>query len=129
MRAKTVIPKDTPRVSGQICDRASLPTIFDSLSLAGWFHLSALRSWKSLRVDEPAAPSMLQVSLPSFANIWDYPASDKDSADQLVLGYLSDDHRQAWRICLTSAASTGPYLLRDRMDDAAQAAPGYGERG
>jgi len=72
---------------------------------------------------------MLQVSPPGLADIWDDPSSDKDSADPLVLGGVSDDHGQARGVRPTSPASTGPDLLRDRMDDAAQAPPGYGEHG
>ncbi len=72
---------------------------------------------------------MLQVSVPGLADIWDYPPSDEDSADLLVLGRVSDDHGQARCVRATSAASTGPDLLRDRMDDAAQTPPRDGERG
>jgi len=72
---------------------------------------------------------MLQLSLPGVADIGNYPPSDEDSVDLLVLGSVLHDHGQAWRICLISAASVGPELLRDGMDDAAQAPSGNGEYG
>ena len=72
---------------------------------------------------------MRQVSVPGFADFWDHPAPDENSADPLVLGGVSDDYGQAWRVRSTSAASTGSGLLRDRMDDASQTPPGDGEYG
>jgi len=72
---------------------------------------------------------MLQLSLPGLADIRNDPPSDEDSPDLLVLGRVFDDHGQARRVRATSAASAGPDLLRDRMDDAAQAAPDDGEHG
>lgn len=71
---------------------------------------------------------MLQVSLSGLADIWNYPSSDKNTADPLVLGGVPDDHGQAWRVCTTAAASIRADLLRDRMDDAAQAPPSNGEQ-
>ncbi len=35
---------------------------------------------------------MLQVSLPGFTDSGDYPSSDEDPADPLVLGRVPDDH-------------------------------------
>lgn len=72
---------------------------------------------------------MLQVPLSGLADIWDYPSSDEDSADSLVLGRVPDDYRQARPVRLAPAATAGAALLRDRMDDAAQAPPGNGEYG
>jgi hypothetical protein len=69
------------------------------------------------------------VPVPGLADIWDYLASDEDSADPLVLGRVLNDHGQARRVRSTSAASVGPNLLRDRLDDAAQAPPGNGKHG
>ncbi len=53
--------------------------------------------------------------VPGLADIWDYPPSDEDSADPLVLGRVLNDHGQARRVRSTSAASVGPNLLRDRL--------------
>lgn len=72
---------------------------------------------------------MLRVPLSGFADIGDCPTSDQDSVDPLVLGRILDDHRQARRVRLAAAASVGHFLLRDRMDDATQAAPGNGKYG
>ena len=72
---------------------------------------------------------MLQMPLSGLADSWHCPSSDEDSADSLVLGRVPDDYRQARRVRLAPAATAGPALLRDRMDDAAQAAPGNGEYG
>src|SRR5205814_5815091 len=41
---------------------------------------------------------MRQVSLSGLADIWNYPSSDKNTADLLVLGGVPDDHGQAWRV-------------------------------
>ena len=72
---------------------------------------------------------MLQVPLSGLADIRDYPSSDEDSTDSLVLGRVPDDYRQARRVRLALEATARPGLLRDRMDDAAQAPPGNGEYG
>ena len=35
---------------------------------------------------------MLQMLLSGLVDIWNYPPSDEDSSDLLVLGRVSDDH-------------------------------------
>jgi hypothetical protein len=88
----TGVPQDASPVSVRLCHGGGLPEVFGGLSLAGWVHLPSMRARKILRIGEPTAPPMRQVSAPDFADIWDHSSPDEDSADPLVLGGVSDDH-------------------------------------
>lgn len=60
---------------------------------------------------------MCRLSAPSLDDLRDNPAPDQDSSDPLVLGRLSDNDRQAWRIRFAVAAPTRSVRLRDGLDD------------
>jgi hypothetical protein len=127
--APTSVSQDASPVSVRLCHRGGLREVSGGLSLARWVHLPSMRARKILRIGEPTALPMRQVSAPDFADIRDHSSPDEDSADPLVLGGVSDDHRQAWRTRPASAASTRSVLLRDRVDDASQTPPSDGECG
>ena len=90
--APTSISQDTSPVSVRLCHRGGLPEVPGGLWLARWVHLPSMRARKILRIGEPTAAPMRQVSAPDFPDIWDHSSPDEDSADPLVLGGVSDDH-------------------------------------
>jgi hypothetical protein len=90
--APTGVSQDASPVSVRLCHRGGMPEVSGGLSLARWVHLPSMRARKILRIGEPTAPPMRQVSAPDFADIWDHPSPDEDSADPLVLGGVSDDY-------------------------------------
>ena len=69
-----------------------LSAVLGGLSVAGWLQLSSMRARASLRIGEPATPSVRQVPTPGFADVRDCSSPDEDSTDLLVLGGLPDDH-------------------------------------
>jgi hypothetical protein len=105
----------------------SLPTVPRGLPLARWFRMPPMRTSSSLRIGEPATAAVCRLPLPSLADRRDGSSQDQDLTDALVLGRLSDDHRQARCVCLARTATTGSVVLRDCLDDASQAPPSHGE--
>src|SRR5271157_3538775 len=86
-----------------------------------------MRTSASLRIGEPATAAVCWLPTPSLADRWNCSSPDQDPADPLVLGRLSDDHRQTWCVRLACAASARIILLRNCLDDASQTTPGHGE--
>src|SRR5260370_42426785 len=81
----TSVSQDASPVSVRLCHRGGLPEVSGGLSLARWVHLPSMRARKILRIGEPTAPPMRQVSAPDFADIWDHSSPDEDSPDRLLL--------------------------------------------
>src|SRR4249919_526490 len=81
-----------------------------------------------VRAEWSAAMAVRLVPLPGFRDRWNGSSQLQDAADDVVLGRLSDDDRQAWSVSLALATPARDRPLRDRVDDSAQAASSDGER-
>ena len=127
MGAQTAISQDPAAISKRLRYRGSLRTVPRGLPLARGLPLSALRESASLRAGESTAVAVRRVPSPSLTDSRDGSSPDQDPANPLVLGRLSDDHRQARGFCFALTETTWPVLLRDRVDAASQAPPGDGE--
>src|SRR5215467_3826083 len=125
MGAQTAISQDPAAISKRFRYRGSLRTVPRGLPLARRLPLSVLRESASLRAGESTAVAVRRVSSPSLTDSRDGSSPDQNPANPLVLGRLSDDHRQARGFCFYSDNLVCP--VTRPPDAASQAPPGDGE--
>ena len=70
---------------------------------------------------------MCRLSTPGFGDSGNNPSQHENHTEDLVLGRVPDDDRQARRLGATFAAPAWNPILRDGVDDAPQVPAGYGQ--
>src|SRR3990172_11615692 len=82
-------------VSAGVRDRRGLPEVPGGLAVGRGIRLSRMRAPACLRPAEAKTLAVRLLSAASLPPIWDGPAQHENAVDNLLLGRLSEDHRQA----------------------------------
>ena len=116
------------RIGGQIQDRAGVSGLFVEAALAGGIRLSTVRHAVGLD-DQPEPAGVCGMPVPGVINGRHDLSGYAKTADAVVPGDLVGNHPEEWRQCAGPATDPGVGQLRDRLDLAAQVAPGDGTTG